>query len=48
MFVRNGVMTSGPSRKCDITFFAKGRPKSAQQLRDSTGGGAQGAERNRL
>ena len=36
MFVRNGAVTPGPSRECDITFFAKGRPKSAQQLRDST------------
>ena len=36
MFVRDGAMTPGPSRKCDITFFVKGRPKSAQQSRDST------------
>ena len=36
MFVRNGAMTPGPSREYDITFFVKGRPKSAQQLRDST------------
>ena len=36
MFVRDGPVTPGPSRECDITFFAKGRPKSAQQLRDST------------
>ena len=36
MFVRNGAVTPGPSRECDITFFVKGRPKSAQQLRDST------------
>ena len=35
MFVRNGAMTPGPSRECDITF-AEGRPKSAQQSRDST------------
>ena len=36
MFVRNCAVTTGPSRECDITFFVKGRPKSAQQLRDST------------
>ena len=36
MFVRDGAVTPSPSCKCDITFFAKGRPKSAQQLRDST------------
>ena len=36
MFVRNGAVTPGPSRECDIAFFLKGRPKSAQQLRDST------------
>ena len=36
MFVRNGAVTPGPSRECDITFFVKGRPKFAQQLRDST------------
>ena len=36
MFVRNGAVTPGPSRECDITFFVKGRPKSAQQSRDST------------
>ena len=36
MFVRDGAVTPGPSRKCDITFFVKGRPKSARQLRDST------------
>ena len=36
MFVRDGAVTPGPSRECDITFFAKGRPESAQQLRDST------------
>ena len=35
MFVRNGAVTPGPSRKCDIAFFLKGRPKSAQHLRDS-------------
>ena len=29
-------MTPGPSRECDITFFVKGRPKSARQSRDST------------
>ena len=32
----NGAVTPGPSRECDINFFVKGRPKSAQQLRDST------------
>ena len=36
MFVRDGAVTPGPSRKCDITFFVKGRPKSARQSRDST------------
>ena len=36
MFVRNGDVTPGPSRECDITFFVKGRPKSARQSRDST------------
>ena len=36
MFVRNGAVTPGPSRECDITFFVKGRPKSARQSRDST------------
>ena len=36
MFVCNGAVTPGPSRECDITFFLEGRPKSAQQLRDST------------
>ena len=35
MFVRNGAVTPGPSRECDITFFVKGRPKSAQESRDS-------------
>ena len=29
-------MTPGPSRECGITFFVKGRPKSARQSRDST------------
>ena len=32
---RNGAVTPGPSRECDMTSFFKGRPKSAQQLRDS-------------
>ena len=36
MFVRDGAVTPGPSRECDITFFVKGRPKPAQQLHDST------------
>ena len=36
MFVRDGAVTPGPSSECDITFFAKGRPKSARQSRDST------------
>ena len=36
MFIRNGAVTPGLSRECDITFFAKGRPKSARQSRDST------------
>ena len=36
MFFGNGAVTPGQSRECDITFFVKGRPKSAQQLRDST------------
>ena len=38
MFVRNGAMTPGLSRECDITVFAKGQ----QYI-----GGAQGAERHR-
>ena len=29
-------VTPGPSRECDITFFQKGQPKSARELRDST------------
>ena len=33
MFVRTGAVTPGPSRECDITFFVKGRPKSARQSR---------------
>ena len=36
MFVHDGAVTPGPSCKCDITFFVKGRPKSARQPRDST------------
>ena len=36
MFVRDGAVTPRPSRECNIAFFVKGRPKSAQQLRDST------------
>ena len=36
MFVRDVAVTTGPSRKCDITFFVKGRPKSARQSHDST------------
>ena len=36
MFVCNGAVTPGPSCECDITFFVKGRPKSARQPRDST------------
>ena len=36
MFIGSAVVTPGPSRECDITFFVKGREKSAQQLRDST------------
>ena len=36
MFVRNGAVTPGPSRECDITFFVKRRPESARQSRDST------------
>ena len=35
MLVRNGAVTPGLSRECDITFFVKGRPKSARQSRDS-------------
>ena len=34
--VRDGAVTARPSRECDITFFVRGRPKSAQQLWDST------------
>ena len=30
MFVRNGAVTPGPLRECDISFFVKGRPKSAR------------------
>ena len=26
MFARNGAVTPGQSRECDITFFVKGRP----------------------
>ena len=39
MFVRNGAVTPGLSCECDISFRLlcyKGRPKSAQQLHDST------------
>ena len=36
MFVRDGAVTPGPSRECDITFFVKGRPKNARQSRGST------------
>ena len=36
MFVRNGAVTPGPPRECDITFFVKGRPKSAKRSHDST------------
>ena len=36
MFVRDGAVTPGPSRECDITSFVKGWPKSARQSRDST------------
>ena len=36
VFVRNGAVTPGPSCECEITFFVKGRPKSARQSRDST------------
>ena len=36
VFVRNGAVTPGPSRECDITSFVTGRPKSARQSRDST------------
>ena len=36
MFVCKGAVTRGPSHECDITFLCKGRPKSAQQLHDST------------
>ena len=37
MFVRDGAVTpGGPSRECAITFFVKGRPKSARQSRDGT------------
>ena len=49
MFVRNGAMSHWhPDRNASAssTFLVKGRPKSVQQLRDSTGG-AQGAERHR-
>ena len=36
IFVRNGAVTPGLSRECDITCFVKGQPKSGRQLRDST------------
>ena len=36
VFLRNGAVTPGPSRECDITFSVQGQPKSAQQLCDST------------
>ena len=36
MFLRDGAVTPRPSHEYDINFFAQGRPKSAQQLRDST------------
>ena len=36
MFVRNGTVTPEPSRKCNITWVVKGRPKPAQHLHDST------------
>ena len=36
IFVRNGAVTPGPSRKCNITWVVKGGPKPAQQLHDST------------
>ena len=35
-FARDGAVTPGPSRVCDITTSVKRRPKSAQQSRDST------------
>ena len=47
MFVCTGAVPPRPSRECDITFFAKGRPKSARQSRDSTVCGAHCAERHR-
>ena len=33
MFVRNGAVTPGPSRECDITFFAKGHRKIKGRFR---------------
>ena len=36
MFVRDGAVTPGLPRECDITFFVTGRPKPEQQLRHST------------
>ena len=36
LFVHSSAVTPGPSHKCDITFFVKGRPKSVQQFHDST------------
>ena len=35
MFVRDGAVTPGPSRKCDITFFVKGR---LQRIAKGAGG----------
>ena len=37
-FIGSGAVTPGPSWKCDITSFVKGRPESVQQLRDSETG----------
>ena len=47
MFVRDDAVTPGPSRECDITFFVKGRPKSARQSRDSTMAARRVQERHR-
>ena len=48
MFVRDGAVTPGLSRECDITFFVKGRPKSAQRNDCVTvQWGRAGAERHR-
>ena len=43
MFVRDGAVTPGPSRKCDITLFAKGWPMVCATMAWQYRGSAQGA-----